>query len=152
MKDELFNDLVASIREAGAIMRGEAQPSRVFHMDKVEIKEIRNTLGLSQSQFASLLGISVGTLQNWEQGRRTPEGPAKVLLQVAARYPYVLLDLVKKGKPTYVTPSEKVKATSTVTNEFDTTVIPAPFWPRPEEGVAKVTDQVASAQLHEATL
>jgi putative transcriptional regulator len=141
MRDDLFNDLVTSIRQAGAIMREEAQPSRVFHMDKADAADIREKLGLSQSQFASLLGISVGTLRNWEQGRRKPEGPAKVLLQVAARYPYVLLDLVIKGQATLSSMPENVKATSTITNEIDTATIPAPFWPRPERKISNLTDQ-----------
>ena len=59
---------------------------------------IRNEYGLSQDQFASLLGISVRTLQNWEQGRRTPQGPAKVLLRVAARHPRAILETVSSGR------------------------------------------------------
>jgi putative transcriptional regulator len=51
---------------------------------------------LSQAKFAALLGISVVTLQNWEQGRRQPEGPAKVLLRVAATHPDVLLSVTKR--------------------------------------------------------
>ena len=57
------------------------------------IVRVRGKLGLSQSKFAALLGISADTLQNWEQGRRTPAGPAKVLLKIAARHPEVLLEL-----------------------------------------------------------
>jgi putative transcriptional regulator len=49
---------------------------------------------LSQSKFAKLLGISTSTLQNWEQGRRKPEGPAKILLNVAAKYPDAVLNTV----------------------------------------------------------
>jgi DNA-binding transcriptional regulator YiaG len=55
---------------------------------------VRGKLGLSQSKFAAILGISADTLQNWEQGRRTPTGPAKVLLRIAARHPEVLLEVV----------------------------------------------------------
>jgi hypothetical protein len=50
---------------------------------------------LSQSEFAALLGISVATLRNWEQGRRTPEGPARILLQVAAKHPDAVWDVVQ---------------------------------------------------------
>ena len=102
MKDELFNELVESIREAGSIRRGELPPSRVFVVDGPNIKQIRSNFDLSQSQFAAMLGISISTLRNWEQGRRTPNGPAKVLLQVAARHPDSILDVVrpmKKGEP-----------------------------------------------------
>ncbi|MGA9190650.1 MAG: helix-turn-helix domain-containing protein [Anaerolineales bacterium] len=102
MKDELFNELVESIREAGSIRRGELPPSRAFVVDGPNIKQIRSNFDLSQSQFAAMLGISISTLRNWEQGRRTPNGPAKVLLQVAARHPDSILDVVrpmKKGEP-----------------------------------------------------
>ena len=57
--------------------------------------QLRESLGVSQSMFARLLGISEKTLQNWEQGRRTPTGPAKVLLKVAARHPKLLLETAK---------------------------------------------------------
>lgn len=95
MKDELFDELVASIREAGAIHRGEKEPSRVFKVEKPDIKEIRGTMGLTQVQFAALLGISVNTLRNWEQGRREPEGPARVLLLVAAHRPDAILESIR---------------------------------------------------------
>src|SRR3972149_5491210 len=95
MKEELFDELAASVREGGAILRGEARPSRAFVVDGPNIKRIRANYRLSQGQFAALLGISVGTLRNWEQGRRTPEGPARVLLQVAARHPDAVWDVVR---------------------------------------------------------
>ena len=95
MKEELFNELAASVREGGAILRGEAKPSRAFVVDGPNIKRIRAKYRLSQGQFAALLGISVGTLRNWEQGRRTPEGPARVLLHVAAKHPDAVWDVVR---------------------------------------------------------
>jgi putative transcriptional regulator len=55
--------------------------------------KVRGRLGLSQSKFAAVLGISADTLQNWEQGRRSPTGPAKVLLKIASRHPEVLLEV-----------------------------------------------------------
>jgi putative transcriptional regulator len=94
MKDDLFNDLLASVREGGAIRRGEATPSRSFTVDVPDAKRVREELQLSQGKFAALLGISVSTLQNWEQGRRIPEGPARVLLQVAAKHPEAVWDVV----------------------------------------------------------
>jgi putative transcriptional regulator len=95
VNDDLFEELVASIREAGAIRRGEKKPSRVFKIDKPDIKAIRGAMGLTQVQFAALLGISVNTLRNWEQGRREPEGPARVLLLIAAHRPEAILESVK---------------------------------------------------------
>jgi putative transcriptional regulator len=56
------------------------------------ISEIRAKTGLSQGEFARLLGVSVRTLQEWEQGRRMPSGPARTLLSIAHRNPRVLLE------------------------------------------------------------
>jgi putative transcriptional regulator len=95
MKEDLFNELVASVREGGKILRGKAKPSRSFVVETPNVKKIRSTYKLSQPEFAALMGISVKTLQNWEQGRRVPEGPARVLLQVAAKHPEVIWDVVK---------------------------------------------------------
>jgi putative transcriptional regulator len=95
MKDELFDELVASLREGGAILRGKKPPSRVFAVEGPDVREIRAQYGLSQNEFAAMLGISVGTLRNWEQGRRVPEGPARVLLQVAAKHPEAVWDVVR---------------------------------------------------------
>ena len=95
MKDELFNELVSSVREGGKILRGKTSPSRKFVIEAPDVKKIRANYKLSQSEFAALMGISVSTLRNWEQGRRTPEGSARVLLQVAAKHPEVIWDVVK---------------------------------------------------------
>ena len=96
MKDELFDELVASVREGGAILRGQKAPARAFAIDGPDVKQIRSRYDLSQSEFAAMLGISVATLRNWEQGRRAPEGPARVLLQVAARHPDAVWDVVQQ--------------------------------------------------------
>jgi putative transcriptional regulator len=98
MKKELFEELLESVRQGGAILRGERKPSRVFEFSEPDVRAVRAHYGLSQEKFASLMGISVGTLRNWEQGRRRPEGPARVLLRVAAKHPEAVLDVVSKGK------------------------------------------------------
>ena len=95
MKDELFNELVESVRQGGAILRGEVTPSRTTVIDMPDVRSIRKQYKLSQAKFASMLGISVGTLRNWEQGRRLAEGPARVLLQVAAKHPEAVWDVVR---------------------------------------------------------
>ena len=95
MKKELFAELLQSVNEAAAIERGAAKPSRTFEVKTAnDVTRARNKLGISQSKFARLLGISEDTLQNWEQGRRKPTGPAKVLLKVAARHPKIILEAV----------------------------------------------------------
>lgn len=98
MNDELFAELIASVREGGAILRGEAAPSRTFSPPPPDVKRIREGYKLSQAQFAAFMGISVGTLRNWEQGRRAPEGPARVLLRVAERHPRAVWDVVRPAK------------------------------------------------------
>jgi putative transcriptional regulator len=97
MKDELFAELLSSVREGGRILRGGSKPSRSFEIKEPNVVAIRERYGLSQDQFASLLGISVRTLQNWEQGRRRPRGPARVLLRVAANHPDAILDTLRKA-------------------------------------------------------
>lgn len=93
MKKELFQELLQSVKEMKAIHEGRAKPSRVFKVEaSSEVTLVRTRLGLSQRKFAQLLGISENTLQNWEQGRRRPTGPARVLLRVAARHPEVILE------------------------------------------------------------
>jgi putative transcriptional regulator len=97
VKDELFEELLTSVREGGRILRGKSKPSRSFDIKEPDVVAIRERYGLSQDQFASLLGISVRTLQNWEQGRRRPRGPARVLLRVAAKHPDAILDTLRKA-------------------------------------------------------
>jgi putative transcriptional regulator len=87
MKKQDFENLVESVRQAGAIRRGEAEPSRVTKIAPLDVKAIRQRLRKSQSEFARMIGVSVSTLQNWEQGRRQPKGPAQALLKVAAEKP-----------------------------------------------------------------
>lgn len=94
MKEELFEELMQSIKQGGAILRGETEPSRQYDIDNPDVRAVREKYGLSQIKFAELLGISVATLRNWEQGRRKPEGPARILLSVAAKHPEAILDTV----------------------------------------------------------
>ena len=87
MRKQDFDNLVESVRQAGRIRRGEATPEHVTEFAPVDVKAVRRRLRKSQSEFARMIGVSVSTLQNWEQGRRRPEGPARALLRVAAANP-----------------------------------------------------------------
>ena len=80
MNEKNFDKLLKSIRQAGAIKRGERKASRVFELSLLDVKKVREKIGLSQTQLSVLIHVSVRTLQNWEQGRRTPRGPALALL------------------------------------------------------------------------
>lgn len=81
-------DLLASVRQ---MRRGQA--ARVTKVKLPPAAEARAKVGLSQQDFARLLGVSARTLQDWEQGRREPTGAAKMLLRVATTHPEVLLEL-----------------------------------------------------------
>ena len=87
MRERDFQNLVRSVRQAGRMRRGRMKPARVFTFRPADIRSIRLKLGKSQSEFALMIGVSPATLQNWEQGRRMPEGPARALLKVAADNP-----------------------------------------------------------------
>jgi putative transcriptional regulator len=80
MDDKLFAELIKSASQAVEIVRGDRKPSRTFEVTSDIVREIRESTGLSQERFAGLFHISVGTLRNWEQGRRRPDGPAAALL------------------------------------------------------------------------
>lgn len=77
--------------EADEILRGVRKPSREFRVDATSIKALRARLELSQAKFAALLDIDLGTLRNWEQGRREPTGPAKALLRAIRNDPEAVL-------------------------------------------------------------
>ena len=94
MKDKQFQELIESVKHAGEYMRGQRKPSRVFKYTPANVRKIRLQLGLSQNQFASAFHISVNTLQNWEQGRCVPEGPAQVLLKIADNNPKAVLEAI----------------------------------------------------------
>jgi putative transcriptional regulator len=82
-----FEKLLKGVREAGEIVRGERAPARETVVDSAMVKDLRKSLRLSQPKFAALLTVDVGTLRNWEQGRREPHGSAKALLRAIRNDP-----------------------------------------------------------------
>ena len=93
MDEKRFEELLDSVDEMKAHQRGQETNTRVSFVGEPDPREIRDRMGLSQSDFAHVLGVSVKTLQNWEQGRRNPNGAAAKLLRVAEKYPDVLLEM-----------------------------------------------------------
>ena len=91
MKKNEFDELLYSIEQARKIHAGKMKPGRIVKFDPVMIKGIRRKLHTSQAVFAHMIGVSIDTLQNWEQGRRIPEGPALALLKVAETSPSAVI-------------------------------------------------------------
>ncbi|VVN16013.1 hypothetical protein PS662_04102 [Pseudomonas fluorescens] len=87
-----FDELMESVQQMDEIVRGERRPSREFHVDALQVKEIRKATGLTQAKFAALIDVQLGTLRNWEQGRREPTGPAKALLKAIHNDPVHVLN------------------------------------------------------------
>ncbi len=81
MDTVLFERLFESMTQMNEIIDGERVPSREFVVDALHVKEIRKKTGLTQAKFSCLIDVNLGTLRNWEQGRRDPTGPAKALLR-----------------------------------------------------------------------
>lgn len=95
MKKELFKELVASITQMDRIRKGTLVPGRISKYRPVDVKRIRSGLHVSQSQFAMMIGVSKATLQNWEQGRREPDGPAQALLRIVEKQPKAVLEALR---------------------------------------------------------
>lgn len=96
MNSETFAELLSGVQEGADILRGRKSPSRSFEVNAQDVKTIRERLGLSQRQFAALMGVSIDTLQNWEQNRRKPRGAARTLLLIAAKHPEAVLDVLQQ--------------------------------------------------------
>ena len=96
MKDAAFRELLTSVRQAGRIRRGRLKPGRDITFKPTDVKAVRAELVQSQGEFALMIGVSVATLRNWEQGRRTPDGPALALLRVAARNPQAVAEALHR--------------------------------------------------------
>jgi putative transcriptional regulator len=88
MNKKQFAGLLAGVRQMDRHMRGKPVPGvRVTKVNVIQPREIRLASGLSQADFAHLIGVSVKTLQNWEQERTQPAGPARALLKIVAADP-----------------------------------------------------------------
>jgi putative transcriptional regulator len=97
MKAAAFKELLTSVRQAGQIRRGRRKPARTTAFKQADVKSLRTDLGQSQVEFALMIGVSVATLRNWEQGRRAPDGPALALLRVTARNPEAVVEALHRG-------------------------------------------------------
>jgi putative transcriptional regulator len=96
VKKQMFEELLGSVREAGAILRGQQRPTRRTVIRHSGVRVIRERTSLSQSEFADLIGVSVKTLQNWEQERRRPTGPAAALLKIIEHDPAMAVKAIHR--------------------------------------------------------
>lgn len=92
MDNRNFDLLLKSVKQAGKIKKGKMKPSRVHSFSIPDVKAIRKKLHVSQNEFAQMIGVSENTVQNWEQGRRRPEGPAITLLRITDKNPRAVLE------------------------------------------------------------
>jgi putative transcriptional regulator len=102
--------IVAGLRDAISYAKGDPVAARVttFNVpDTIDVKKVRESLKLSQAEFALKFGFSLGTLRQWEQGRRHPDGAARVLLTVIKRSPKAVNSALKK-EAEEVPPPEKI--------------------------------------------
>jgi putative transcriptional regulator len=89
--------ILQGLREAAAHAGGEKVPGLKIHVPRrVNVHAIRRRTGLSQAVFSRRIGVSTGTLRNWEQGRRMPDGPARVLLAMLACNPRIVEETLGK--------------------------------------------------------
>jgi putative transcriptional regulator len=92
----MFEEMLGSVREAGAILRGQQKPSRRIVIRSSGVRVIREQTSLSQAEFVQLIGVSVKTLQNWEQDRRRPTGPAAALLRIIEHDPALAVKAIHR--------------------------------------------------------
>jgi putative transcriptional regulator len=98
MNKKNFDGLMQSLSQARRYAQGKPVRGTRMHVRKgIDVSAIRSRTGLSQEAFARRIGVSVGTLRNWEQGRREPDGPAKVLLALLERDPAIVERTLSKA-------------------------------------------------------
>jgi putative transcriptional regulator len=95
MDKQLFDDLLNSLKQAKAISKGKAKTSRRVKVEDIDVKAIRESVELTQVEFAKLMRVSIKTLQNWEQLRRRPTGPAAALLRIVSASPQLALESLR---------------------------------------------------------
>lgn len=88
--------ILAGLEEVAEISEGTRKPVKVhrIRVPAIDVAKVRSATGLTQTTFANSIGVSTGTLRNWEQGRRKPEGPAQVLLALVAKEPALIQEIL----------------------------------------------------------
>lgn len=92
---KFFDELFESVQQMDDIVKGARAPSRETHIDAVSVKAVREKTGLSQAKFAKLIDVPKSTLQNWEQGRRPVQGPARALFKALSADPKAVMRAIQ---------------------------------------------------------
>lgn len=96
---KLFDRIMEGFSEARGHAEGKDVPGLMVHVpDAIDVSAVRQRAGLTQMSFASRIGVRVSTLRNWEQGRRAPDGPARVLLAMLDRNPKVVEETLGRAR------------------------------------------------------
>ena len=95
-----FESIKQGLEEAKAFSKGQGANARIHEVSvpEIDVAGVRAATGLSQAEFARSIGVAKGTLLNWEHGRRSPTGPAQVLLALISRKPSVVQDLLSRTR------------------------------------------------------
>jgi putative transcriptional regulator len=112
-KRNIGQEIITGLQEIKAWKRGESK-LRTYSVEMpraADVPAIRRELGLSQPEFAGFMGVSLGTLRNWEQERREPQGPARALLLVASKQPAAVLAALEAAKPVVRSGTRGIAAT-----------------------------------------
>ena len=109
---DVFESIKRGLEEAIEFSNGKDTGAIVHHIDVpvTNVSSLRARLKMTQIQFAKSIGVSVGTLRGWEQGRRSPEGPARVLLALIDKKPYIVQDELVKLSPPSNPDSDQIAA------------------------------------------
>ena len=91
---EAFDSIKQGLKEAIEFAEGKRIGTKVFKPSEINVKALRQTIGMTQVEFAAAFGVSVGTLRQWERGNRTPRGPALVLLNLVHKAPHTILKVL----------------------------------------------------------
>ena len=91
-----YTDIKEGLDDAIAHAKGKKAKAKEHRIEALDVKAIREKTGMSQQRFCATFGISIGTLRHWEQGARSPRGPARVLLRVVERNPKAVIKAIEQ--------------------------------------------------------
>jgi putative transcriptional regulator len=100
MSKKAYEKIAEGLSEALAVARGEAKPAKLHVPAEINVRAIRDRLGLSQDEFASAYGFSINQIRDWEQGRARPIGGVRAYLMIIERDPKAVVKLLRtRGHP-----------------------------------------------------